>query len=206
VTVVFLDRDGVINRNSPGDYVRTWEEFVFLPGVKMALRRLAEREDIRVFIVSNQAGVGKGQMTAERVERIHQLMKREIEDTGGRLDGIFYCPHRSEESCSCRKPRSGLLRRALEEAGIETRRIFIVGDALSDMEAGQGVSAVSIMVKTGRGREQLESLGVGDPTPDFVVEDISEAVEIILNGSDSMTEDYRNHGSEMVRRLYEAAM
>ncbi len=180
MTVVFLDRDGVINDNVGNYYVKAWDEFTFLPGAKEAVSRLAEREDVRIFIVSNQAGVGKGAVSAERVDEINRRMKGELEAAGGRVDGIFYCPHTPDDRCSCRKPEVGLLARALRESGVKSERLFMVGDALSDIEAGKKASAVAIMVRTGRGEAQLELLGPGVPKPDHVAESISEAAEIIL--------------------------
>ncbi len=193
MTVVFLDRDGVINDNSADYYVKSWEGFIFLPGAKEAVRRLAERDDVMIFIVSNQAGVGKGMVSAEQVEEINRRMKRELEAAGGRVDGIFFCPHTPDESCSCRKPEAGLLMRALQETGVESDRRFMVGDALSDVKAGKKASAVSIMVKTGRGEAQLKLLRAGEPKPDYVAEDISEAVGIILQSIDRKTTQMRSH-------------
>jgi D-glycero-D-manno-heptose 1,7-bisphosphate phosphatase len=181
VTVVFLDRDGVINDNGADYYVKDWERFIFLSGAKEAVRRLAESDDVKIFIVSNQAGVGKGEVSAERVEEINRRMKEELEAAGGRIDGVFYCPHTADDRCSCRKPEIGLLTRALQQCGVKPDRCFMVGDALSDVEAGKKASAVAIMVKTGRGEAQLKLLNSGASKPDHVAEDISEAVEFILS-------------------------
>lgn len=181
MTIVFLDRDGVINENKREDYVKNWEEFVFLPKAKEALRRLAENEEVRIFIVSNQAGIGKDLVTAAQVDEVNQRMKNEIETGGGRIDGILCCPHTPEDQCSCRKPEAELLLRAIEQIPGGPQRRFMVGDAVSDMVAGKKVSAVAIMVKTGRGKEQLDSMGAAQNlAADYVAEDISEAVEIIL--------------------------
>lgn len=181
MTVVFLDRDGVINDNSASYYVKGWEEFIFLPRAKEAVRKLGESDDLKIFIVSNQAGVGKGEVSAERVEEINRRMKEELEAAGGRVDGVFYCPHTPDDRCSCRKPEIGLLARAMQECGVKPDRRFIVGDALSDVQAGKRVSAVTIMVKTGRGEAQLRLVNSGALKPDYVAEDLSEAVEIILS-------------------------
>ena len=181
MTIVFLDRDGVINENKPYDYVRSWEEFEFLPKAKEALRRLAENDEVKIFIVSNQAGIGKALVTGAQVEEVNRRMKNEIEIAGGRIDGILYCPHTPEDRCSCRKPEADLLVRALEDTPGNPHRRFMVGDAISDMAAGKKVSAVAIMVKTGRGKEQLKSASTeGRLKADYIAEDISEAVEIIL--------------------------
>jgi len=180
VTAVFLDRDGVINENSLQDYVKDWNEFVFLPGAKEALKKLAEQTAVKIFIVSNQAGIGKGVVSAERVEEINRQMRREIEAAGGRVDAIFCCPHTVQDRCSCRKPEPGLLLRALGETTRDAYKLFVVGDALSDIAAGRKMAATTIMVKTGRGEAQLRLLSAQRLQPDHIVEDVSEAVEIIL--------------------------
>ena len=181
MTVVFLDRDGVINENKPNGYVQSWEEFVFIPGAKDALRRLAENDEVKIFVVTNQAGVGKGIVSASQVEAVNRRMKREVEAAGGRIDGILYCPHTAEDRCSDRKPEAGLLLRALRRTREFANRRFMVGDAITDMAAGKKVSAVAIMVKTGRGQDELKTIRDDDSSkPDYIAEDISEAAEIIL--------------------------
>ncbi len=180
MTIVFLDRDGVINENKRGDYVKSWEEFVFLPNAKEALRRLACNDEVKIFVVSNQAGIGKDLVTAAQVDEVNRRMKDEIETAGGRIDGILYCPHSPEEHCSCRKPEAELLLQVLEGIPGNPHRRFMVGDAVSDMVAAKKVLAVAIMVRTGRGKEQLESASSESLTVDYIVEDVSEAVEIIL--------------------------
>ena len=180
MTIVFLDRDGVINENKPDDYVRNWEEFVFLPNAKEALRRLSNNDEVKIFIVSNQAGIGKDVVTVAQVDEVNRRMKNEIETAGGRIDGILYCPHTPEDQCSCRKPGADLLLKVLQETPGNPSKRFMVGDAVSDMAAAKKVSAVAIMVKTGRGKEQLKSVSTGSLTADYIAEDVSEAVEIIL--------------------------
>jgi len=180
VTIVFLDRDGVINENRSDDYVKSWEDFVFLPNAKEALRRLAGKDEVKIFVVSNQAGIGKDLVTVAQVDEVNRRMKDEIETAGGRIDGIFYCPHSPEEGCSCRKPEAELLLKVLEETPGNPHRRFMVGDAISDMAAAKKVSAVAIMVRTGRGKEQLNSVSAGSLKVDYIAEDVSEAVEIIL--------------------------
>jgi len=181
VTIVFLDRDGVINENKPNGYVRSWDEFAFIPGAKESLRRLAETDGVKIFVVSNQAGIGKGLVSAAQVEEINVQMKRAVEAAGGRIDGILYCPHRVEDRCPDRKPEPGLLLQALRQNRKYARERFMVGDALSDVAAGKKVAAVAILVKTGRGRDELKSIGEDDNSkPDYIAEDISEATDIIL--------------------------
>jgi histidinol-phosphate phosphatase family protein len=130
-SAVFLDRDGVINANR-SDYVKSWDEFAFLPGVFEALRRLREGSRT-VVVVSNQSAIGRGIAAPAVVDAIHRRMRAEVAEHGGRIDAVFYCPHRPDEGCECRKPRPGLLRRAARELGLDLARSYLVGDAVSDV-------------------------------------------------------------------------
>jgi D-glycero-D-manno-heptose 1,7-bisphosphate phosphatase len=152
---IFLDRDGVICKNRP-DHVKSWAEFEFLPGVKESLAALS-RLDLPLIVITNQAAIGRGLMTVELLEDIHQRMVTEIAAHGGRIDRIIYCPHRPEDGCDCRKPKPGMLVQAAAEIGIDLTRSYLVGDAATDVQAGQQVGCHNILVLTGRGVEQLIS-------------------------------------------------
>ena len=102
---VFLDRDGVICQNRV-DHVKSWAEFQFLPGALSAIAELT-RAGCRVVVLTNQAVVNRGLMSAELVEEINRLMIEKVAEAGGRIDMVVYCPHRPEENCECRKPRPG---------------------------------------------------------------------------------------------------
>ncbi|RLC65703.1 MAG: hypothetical protein DRI48_06440 [Chloroflexi bacterium] len=102
---VFIDRDGVICRNR-NDHVKSWREFVFIPGALEAMARLASL-DLHIVIITNQAAINRGLISTAVVEDIHARMVRAIEAAGGRVDQVVYCPHRPDENCSCRKPRPG---------------------------------------------------------------------------------------------------
>jgi D-glycero-D-manno-heptose 1,7-bisphosphate phosphatase len=151
---VFLDRDGVINENWPG-YVKSWEEMEFLPGALEALRALAQ-SDFLIVVTTNQSAIGRGLMPPQAVDRIHRLLRETVEGHGGRLDAIYVCPHAPEDGCQCRKPAPGLLLAAAADLGLSLARSYLVGDALSDIQAAQAVSATGILVMTGRGREQVK--------------------------------------------------
>ena len=150
---VFIDRDGVICRNRR-DHVKSWGEFVFLPGALDAMARLS-RSDLRIVIITNQAVVNRRLVPAEVVEDINTRMARAIGAAGGRVDRVVYCPHRPDEQCSCRKPQPGLLLRAAEELGLDLSNSYLVGDAESDVQAGQAVGCRCYLVLTGRGWRQL---------------------------------------------------
>ena len=141
---VFLDRDGVINRNRE-DHVKSWEEFERLPGVLGAFRCLAHSE-LLVVVVSNQSAIGRGLTTSERVDDINSRMISAVHRVGGRIDAVYYCPHTPESGCSCRKPKPGLLQRAAEELEIDLSRSYLVGDQQSDMEAALAAGCKRILV------------------------------------------------------------
>jgi len=148
---VFLDRDGVINENR-SDHVKSWSEFVFLPEVFEPLRLLATN-GMRVIVTTNQAVINRGLVTAETVEEINRGMAGVVAQNGGRIDAIYYCPHRPEENCGCRKPRPGLLLRAAQEWNINLAASYMIGDALSDIDAALAAGCQAILVRTGSGRE-----------------------------------------------------
>lgn len=154
---IFLDRDGVINENRP-DYVKSLAEFVFLPGALEAVRRLAEL-DMPIIVVSNQSAINRGLVTQTMVDAITQAMQERIEATGGRVDAVFYCPHLPDEGCTCRKPRPGLFHQAACQLGIQLARSYVIGDALSDVQAALHIGAQPLLVLTGRGHEQVKLLG-----------------------------------------------
>ena len=106
----FLDRDGVINRQLPDDYVKTWREFEFLPRAKEALRLLTEA-GLRLVIVTNQRGIARGLMTEADLQDIHTRMLAELSDAGAQIAAIYCCPH-DHGQCRCRKPQPGMLRQA----------------------------------------------------------------------------------------------
>lgn len=177
---VFLDRDGVINENRR-DYVRSWAEFSFLPQAFPALRRLAD-SPFAVVVVSNQSAIGRGLVEQSVVEEIHRRMARQIEAQGGRLDGVFYCPHRPDEGCDCRKPRPGLLLAAAAALELDLTRSFLIGDAEGDVLAALNAGCFPVLVRTGLGEEQLASLPPHVLARCRVVADLGEAVDWILDG------------------------
>lgn len=178
-TVVFLDRDGVINVNRD-DYVKSWREFVFLPGALAALATL-HRANARVFVITNQAAIARRLVSRSDVDDMHARMIQEIGRHGGHVEAVLYCPHRPEEGCDCRKPQTGLLYRAAREFRLNLQNAYSVGDAMSDIMAGQAAGCRCALVLTGRGREELKSLGDAGVSGFQVVRDIEEAVEWVLD-------------------------
>ncbi|MBE7551512.1 MAG: HAD family hydrolase [Anaerolineales bacterium] len=176
---IFLDRDGVICQNR-SDHVKSWTEFEFLPGAKSGLAALS-RLNLPIIVVTNQAVVGRGIVSARVVEEINRKMVEEITASGGRIDRVLYCPHRPEDNCDCRKPKPGMLLQAAAEMGLDLKASYLIGDAMTDIQAGQQVGCHTILVLTGRGSEQLASSShvSGGHSP-LVFYDLLEAADYIL--------------------------
>lgn len=135
---VFLDRDGVINRRVEGGYVRQTAELKLLPGAAEAIAQIT-RAGATVLVVTNQRAVARGLLDAPELERIHARLASAVAAAGGRIDGIYVCPHEIGQ-CDCRKPASGLIGRALgEHPHVATARSHIIGDSISDLQAGARV-------------------------------------------------------------------
>lgn len=175
---IFLDRDGVLNENLP-DHVRSWEEFRFIPGALKALRALT-RFDVPILVVTNQAAINRRLVTQDRVDEIHRRMVEQARQAGARITAVFCCPHRPDEACDCRKPAPGLLVDAAARYDIDLSRSVLVGDAWSDIQAGQRASCQTVLVLTGRGRGALSVLdAIGARRPTAVAADLLSAVPIV---------------------------
>lgn len=184
VSLVILDRDGVINHDSD-DYIKSPDEWQPLPGSLEAIARLC-RADYTVVVATNQAGVGRGLFSQEMLIRIHRKMASSIRDKGGRLDSVFFCPHSPAEQCGCRKPKPGMLLEISDRLGIGLSSVPVVGDSLRDLEAAEAAGAIPVLVKTGRGRLTQEKLSKGElshtlgQTP--VYADLAAFTDAVLDG------------------------
>ena len=185
MTVVFLDRDGVINENRP-DHVKSWAEFRFLPGAREAIARLT-RSRVRVFVMTNQAIINRQLVPVSVLEDMHHRMLREIEAQGGRIEEVAYCPHRPDECCACRKPQPGLILNLAAKHRVDLRDAVVIGDGLTDMKAGEAARCRTILVMTGRGKDQLGL--IGDAEQKFMVAaDLPAAVDLVLSGGSERLE------------------
>jgi D-glycero-D-manno-heptose 1,7-bisphosphate phosphatase len=171
----------VINRDRP-DYVKSWEEFEFLPGALEALRQLAAKPQW-VIVVSNQSCVGRGLMTRQAMDEIHDLMKKSVRRAGGRIDAVYVCPHRREDNCACRKPRPGLILDAAQTFAINLRASRLIGDDLRDLECAAAAGVQPVLVRSGHGRDLAPNLLDGLPFSFRVFEDLLDAA-IHLNDGD----------------------
>ncbi len=168
---VFLDRDGVLNRlvarNGQSVSPRRLAEFALLPGVRPAVAAL-RRASLLVIVVTNQPDVARGALTPAELERMHDRLLKTVP-----IDAIYACPHDEPDSCACRKPNPGLLRRASLDWNIHLETSFLVGDTWKDIAAGKAAGCATIQVGATLGAP----VGVA---ADFMVPDLPAAAEIIL--------------------------
>jgi D-glycero-D-manno-heptose 1,7-bisphosphate phosphatase len=182
---VFLDRDGTINEEV--GYMDHIEKFKLIPRSGEAIR-LLNRNDFKTIVITNQSGVARGYFPEALVLEVHQKMKDLLKNEEAYLDGVYYCPHLPDEvgspniqSCSCRKPKTGLVDIALRELNIDFPKSYSIGDRGSDIEFGRRIGAKTILVLTGYGKEEWGSWeDQWKSKPDYVAQDLYEAVQWIL--------------------------
>jgi D-glycero-D-manno-heptose 1,7-bisphosphate phosphatase len=172
---VLLDRDGVINANR-ADYVKSWDEFELLPGALEALASLAELS-LPVVVVTNQSGVNRQIIDFEVAESINRRLMDLVTAHGGRIDAVAWCPHRPDEACGCRKPQPGLLTYAADSLHIDLPRSYLIGDAVTDMEAGLAVGCKTALTLTGRGASHRFQVAARLGEACQVVDDLAAAVD-----------------------------
>lgn len=179
--VIFIDRDGVVNKDPGGwteyNYVTRWEDFHFLPGAKEAIKKLTDA-GYEIIIISNQAGINRGFFTVDDLKNINDNMLKEISSSGGRIRSVHYCPHKKEEGCNCRKPNIGLFNEATKGMDISFSDTFFIGDGSMDVEAGDRIGCKTVLLLSGKSK--LEDVEKWRYKPDFIKKDLSEAVDWIL--------------------------
>ena len=178
--LVVLDRDGVINADSDA-YIKSPAEWLPIPGSLEAIARL-NHGGFRVVVVTNQSGLARGLFSLEDLNAIHQKMRLALDQVGGQVDGIFFCPPGPGAGCGCRKPAPGLLLEVRERLGVALEGAPVVGDSLRDLEAAWAVGAEGLLVQTGKGAEtqRRHAARLGGTR---VYADLAAAAEAILGFS-----------------------
>jgi histidinol-phosphate phosphatase family protein len=146
VKVVFLDRDGVINFERK-DYVKTPDEFQLIPDVVSCLKLLVDK-GFKLIIVTNQSMIGRGLSTHENLHLIHRKMQNLFFENGFQVDGIYYCPHKPDDNCLCRKPEIGLFKNAMDEFCIDMENSWIIGNNETDILGGKKIGCKTIKIQT----------------------------------------------------------
>lgn len=175
--LLILDRDGVINQDSD-DYVKSAEEWVPLPGSLAAIAQ-ANRAGYTVAVATNQSGIGRGLFDTAALEAMHDKMQRALAAIGGSVDRVFYCPHRPDEDCDCRKPKTGLLEQIAAHYRVDLSGVPLIGDSRKDLDAALAVGARPMLVRTGKGAATEAGLPADSPIP--VYNDLAGAVSALLD-------------------------
>ena len=177
---IFLDRDGVLIKNRP-DYVRNWSQVEVIPEAIRALA-LVPIKKYKVVIVTNQSAVGRGLISLQTAQDLNQRLINLICEQGGQIDAVYMCPHAPEDGCSCRKPLPGLLLQAAKDLSLDIQHSWMIGDAWSDVQAGAAAGTQgTILLKTGRGVEQLLQAQSEKITGNLVFDNLPLALDAIFS-------------------------
>jgi D-glycero-D-manno-heptose 1,7-bisphosphate phosphatase len=176
---IILDRDGVIIENRD-NYVCSWADVEVYPQALQALAG-ASRSAFKFVIITNQAGIGKGIIPLQTATEINQRLVQAIEKAGGRVDGLYMCPHTPQDHCECRKPRPGMILEAARELSLDLSRSWMIGDALSDLQAGRAAGVGHLaLVGTGRGTHQAQLPESANLGPFRLYTNLNDALQHLL--------------------------
>jgi D-glycero-D-manno-heptose 1,7-bisphosphate phosphatase len=151
---ILLDRDGVINEESPA-FIKSPDEFLPLENSLEAIA-LLNQHDYKIVVITNQSGLARGFFDEKTLNLIHQKMRDELEKVGGKIEAIYFCPHQASDLCECRKPKAGLLKQFAADYDVDLSQIYFIGDSLRDIQAAQNAGAIPVLVKTGNGLKTLQ--------------------------------------------------
>jgi len=175
MSLIILDRDGVINHDSD-DFIKNPSEWEPIDGSLEAIARL-NYAGYRVVVITNQSGIARGLLDVETLNRIHSKMRRMLAQVGGRIEAIMFCPHGPEDDCKCRKPHNGSFEDLAHRLRINLENVPAVGDSLRDIQAAKESNARPILVKTGKG---ARTLAEGIPEGVEVFDDLAAVVTALL--------------------------
>jgi D-glycero-D-manno-heptose 1,7-bisphosphate phosphatase len=174
--LVILDRDGVINFDSP-QFIKSPDEWKPIPGSLAAIARL-NQADYRVVVATNQSGIGRGLFDMDTLNAIHEKMLKALIEVGGHIDAIFFCPHTAADDCACRKPKTGMLEEIATRFNTDLKGVPAIGDALRDIQSAAAVGARPMLVRTGKGRKTADDPELPPQTPIYA--DLAAAVAHLL--------------------------
>jgi D-glycero-D-manno-heptose 1,7-bisphosphate phosphatase len=186
--LVVLDRDGVINEDSDA-YIKSPEEWQPVPGSIEAIARLCQA-GFQIAVATNQSGLARGYFDEVTLANIHNLMLDLVEQAGGSIATICYCPHHPNDACDCRKPLPGLLNAIEAELDLSVAGAWYVGDTLKDVQAARAKHCQPILVRSGKGRATEAALSDSERAALPIVDDLAAAAAYILAHS---TPDDRNY-------------
>ncbi len=173
IKLIILDRDGVINFDSP-DYIKSPDEWQAVPGSLAAIAKI-NHAGINVCVATNQSGIARGYYSLSTLSDIHDKMCRELKAVGGHLDAIFFCPHGPDDHCNCRKPQPGLYQQALDYFKVEAAEALVIGDSARDIEAAHTLGCQAMLVKSNKDVAEILTTPGFENTP--VYDDLTAAIE-----------------------------
>ena len=154
--LLILDRDGVINVDS-SEYVKSPEEWIPIKGSLEAIGRLSQA-GYDIVVITNQSGLGRGLFSADMLAKMHARMIDHVQQHGGKIQSILFCPHKPDDECNCRKPKDGLYQELAERLGISFNDVYSVGDSVRDLLAAKTAGANPVLVKTGNGKKSIKQI------------------------------------------------
>lgn len=175
--LVILDRDGVINQDRD-DFVKNTMEWQPLPRSLEAIANLTQA-GWRVVVATNQSGIGRGLFDMHALNAMHEKMHRLVNQAGGRIDAVVFCPHLADDACDCRKPKPGMVRDIMERFNVRGDGLPMIGDSLRDLQAVADVGGLPLLVRTGKGLRTLEKGGL--PAATLVFDDLFDAADYLIN-------------------------
>jgi D-glycero-D-manno-heptose 1,7-bisphosphate phosphatase len=180
--LIILDRDGVINYDSP-DYIKSPEEWIPIPGSLEAIANL-NHAGYQVAIATNQSGLARGYYDLDMLQRIHQKMHEQLATLDAHIEAIFFCPHLPESHCECRKPQPGLFYQISERFNVDLTKETIpaIGDSLRDLEAAEKAFCKPILVLTGNGQKTRTKLAANLQNIE-IYDDLRHATNTLLNNN-----------------------
>ena len=188
---VFLDRDGVITKEPPY-YAHRIDQLELIPKSAEAIKVL-NKSGFKVIVILNQSGVARGYYQEKDIQIYNNEMKRQLEEKGAYIDAIYYCPHYSKAiiekykiDCECRKPKPGMLRQAEKDLNLNLKLSFLIGDKMSDIEAGYRAGCKTILALTGQGNDELKNNPKIDIKPNYISNDLYTASQIINGNMESL--------------------
>jgi D-glycero-D-manno-heptose 1,7-bisphosphate phosphatase len=176
MSLIILDRDGVINHDSD-EFIKSPAEWEPIEGSLEAIARL-NHAGYRVVIITNQSGIARGLYDVEMLTRIHSKLRRVLAQVGGKVEAILFCPHGPEDDCQCRKPHNGMFTDLAHRLRIKLDNVPAVGDSLRDLQAAMASGARPILVKTGKG---MRTLAAGIPEHVEVYDDLAAVATALLD-------------------------
>ncbi len=173
---LFLDRDGVINKDRAGFYIKSKKEIHIYKSALKSLSKISQLGEYRLIILTNQSAIGRGIITEKRSRELNLYLNKKLLKANVKISGIYYCPHKPQDKCECRKPNIGLVKEAMKDFKIDIKNSFMVGDKKSDMDMARSAGLKGIFILTGQGANQIKKFKI---SYNYIIKDLRGLRKII---------------------------